>query len=359
MAGVHHALAGVHLALAGVHHAVAGAKTEGRANRRVRIPGQIPPEQGARRLMLTGVSLTCFAGGYLIALVLEGSRLVSPAKPRRFLLIMVMTVAGLAAHTLYLYNLARSQWDSGGGLLTGWYEWCLLGAWLLAAAYLGMAVRRPENNLGVFLLPLVLFLIVTAVTFQKLAPQPFSRSEAVGAWRVIHGAAQLLGTAGVLLGFSAGVMYLLQAYRLKKALPPTPGLRLPSLEWLRRMNHEMLFVSLVCCTAGLLSGVVLNANQQGVVAWTDPVVLSSSVLVGWLIAAVIFERAYRPARQGHKVAYLTLASVVFLVLALVLVLVNKHGAADPGTEPSKPAVGSTIRAERWQALACRLREWRT
>jgi ABC-type uncharacterized transport system permease subunit len=250
---------------------------------------------------------------------------------------MLMTVAGLAAHTIYLFNLARSQSEAGGGLLSGWYEWCLLGAWLLAAAYLGMAVRRPENNLGVFLLPLVLFLIATALAFEELAPQPFTRSEAVGAWRVIHGAAQLLGTAGVLLGFSAGVMYLLQAYRLKKALPPRPGLRLPSLEWLRRMNHEMLFVSLVCCTAGLLSGVVLNANRQGAVAWTDPVVLSSAVLVGWLVVAVVFERAYRPARQGHKVAYLTLASVVFLVLALVLVLVNKHGAATPGSDASPSA----------------------
>ncbi|MEX0585010.1 MAG: hypothetical protein WD176_00095, partial [Pirellulales bacterium] len=63
--------------------------------------------------------------------------------------------------------------------------------------------------------------------------------------------------------------------------------------------------------------------------WTDPVVLSSSVLVGWMVAAWLFNHLYKPAQQGRKVAYLTVASFVFLVIVLVSMLApSKHGSAE-------------------------------
>jgi len=47
----------------------------------------------------------------------------------------------------------------------------------------------------------------------------------------------------------------------------------------------------------------------------------------WLIAAEAFRLIYPAARQGRKVAYLTLASFVFLVIALAsfTLLDNVHG----------------------------------
>ena len=50
----------------------------------------------------------------------------------------------------------------------------------------------------------------------------------------IHGAAILLTAVTMLLGFTAGAMYLVQARRLKHKRPVDGGLRLPSLEWLQR-----------------------------------------------------------------------------------------------------------------------------
>jgi hypothetical protein len=87
---------------------------------------------------------------------------------------------------------------------------------------------------------------------------------------------------------------------------------------------------------GLISGVVLNLihrRQAGGIAWTDPVVLSSGVLFLWLLAVVAFEWVYKPARAGHKVAYLTVASFVFLGLVLYFVLFFAHA-----TQPAN-AVG--------------------
>ncbi len=69
------------------------------------------------------------------------------------------------------------------------------------------------------------------------------------------------------------------------------------------------------------------------VSWTDPVVLSSSVLFLWLAISTLFESLYKPAREGHKVAYITLVSFVFLGLVLFLVLSGSHGIAQPGADP--------------------------
>jgi hypothetical protein len=64
------------------------------------------------------------------------------------------------------------------------------------------------------------------------------------------------------------------------------------------------------------------------VPWTDPVIWSTAVMFGWLLAAAIFSAVYRPARSGRKVAYLTVASFVFLALSLFarLLLPSEHGA---------------------------------
>jgi hypothetical protein len=123
-------------------------------------------------------------------------------------------------------------------------------------------------------------------------------------------------------------MYLIQASRLKRKLPPRPGFRLPSLEWLQRFNRESLIVSTCLLALGLMSGVILNVirpwDDGHRVSWTDPVVLSSGILFAWLTGVTIFEWLYKPARQGKKVAYLTLASFVFLGLALYFVLNGEH-----------------------------------
>jgi ABC-type uncharacterized transport system permease subunit len=204
---------------------------------------------------------------------------------------------------------------------------------------LGLIIRRRENAIGVFLLPLVLGLICVAV-FQDRAPFPARTAHSV--WRLVHGLTLMVGTTAVTLGFATGLMYLLQSYRLKHKLPPSRGFRLPSLEWLQKFNREALFVSTCLLAVGLVSGVTLNliskSGEGGQVSWTDPVVLSSGVLFLWLTAVTIFESLYRPAREGNKVAYLTLASFVFLGLALYFVLLGSHATANATAPPATRSV---------------------
>ena len=277
--------------------------------------------------MLSGITITCFAASYGVSLVLEVSRLFFRTAVR-VPVIYAFAGAGLFAHTSYLITRTRSEIAAGRGIppLSSWYDFCLLAAWMLVVAYLIIGIRRPQNAVGIFFLPLILALIGVAVPLYETAS--FRTQTALGFWRSVHGFALATGTATVTLGFATGLMYLAQSYRLKHKLPPRPGFRLPTLEWLQRFNRESLIFSTCLLALGLLSGVILNSThrtgQGRAIQWTDPVVLSSGVLFAWLILATVFEFFYRPARQGQKVAYLTLANFVFLCLALYFVLFGEH-----------------------------------
>jgi ABC-type uncharacterized transport system permease subunit len=288
--------------------------------------------------MLSGITIVCFTASYAVALAMEVTRLFF-RMPVRFFLILGFAVAGLFAHTVHLYH--RTQTGLATGLpLSSWYDWALLVAWILTAVYLGWAIRRPQSPVGLFMLPVVLALIGLAKSLESA--QTFQRDQALQLWGIAHGVLLLLGVVVVSFGFVAGLMYLVQSYRLKHKLQPSTLLRLPSLEWLQQANQHMLLHSLLLISLGLGAGIVMNFIRtvgKGFVPWTDPVVITSGILVAWLLAATIFELVYKPAQQGRKVAYLTVANFVFLAIVLVMLATGKsqHAPKDPSKPPAVEA----------------------
>ncbi len=262
------------------------------------------------------------------------------------------SVAGLIAQTLYLGYRAVTAVD--GAPLSSEFDWYLIAAWVLVVVYLYLTIYHPRTTFGLYVLPVVLALVGFATRFADRAP--FPRSQAAQVWGMIHGIFLLLGTVAVAVGFAGGLMCLVQAYRLKHKLTPKPGLRLPSLEWLERLNIWAITISVAMLTVGFLSGTVLNLINNRLqierLPWTDPIVWTSGLLLVWLIVAAGFTWLYKPARQGRKVAYLTVASFAFLVLAVVarLVLPSEHAvpkdAARAKAEPTKSAVEPMDRGAR-------------
>lgn len=276
------------------------------------------------------ISITCFAASYLVVLLLEFSRVFFRARFRRILLIG-FAAAGLFAHTVYLFCQSQLELDAQGIWLGSWFGWCLTTAWLLAAAYLWISIRHPESIIGLFVLPIVLALIWIGIGLGN--DQPFTTNSARSIWNMIHGISLLLGTVVVALGFIFGVVYLWQAHRLKRKLPLLKQFRLPSLEWLQQSCERSLVVSAVFLAIGLMSGIAINqvgavgSVTPGPLPWSDPVVWSSGILFAWLLAAMTFNMFYRPARQGRKVAYLVVASFLFLMLELAIVWWAGHATA--------------------------------
>jgi hypothetical protein len=270
---------------------------------------------------LSRISLSCFAFSYLLTLILEISRLFFRVAVRWAIMLLVMAL-GLFAHIVYIGLRIRASLVEQSVPLGDWHTWCVVAALAIAVFYFALSIRRPQNNTGLFLLPLVLALTVTAALIK--GSNIFPDNDA-SLWGMMHGLSLLAGTVTMALGFATGIMYLVQSHRLKKKLTPRRGMRLPSLEWLQRMSSRCLSLSTILLAIGLFSGIFMNIIRQ--LPLDGGVVFSSSILLCWLIAVMVFEYFYKPARQGRKVAYLTVASFVFLALVLVVVILGGHAAA--------------------------------
>lgn len=308
--------------------------------------------------MAEHVHIICFAASYAIALALEISRLFFRSGLRGMLMLGFAAV-GLLAQTIYLIDRYRFTEVP----LSSAFDWYLMAAWGLVLIYLYLTYYHAKAPLGLFILPLVLGLI-GAATF--LADRTsFATNDASRYWGALHGAFLLLGTVAVMLGFVAGLMYLIQAYRLKNKLPPMRGLQLPSLEWLAHVNSRAIAISLLALLIGVVSGSVLNVINHGRnvddVPWTDPVVLSSVVTLAWLLVAATFSLVYRPARQGRKIAYLTLASFIFLVVSLgvSLLLNSHHGRAEKSAGARAGAEHQSSEFSAWRPRDAAAQFWKS
>jgi hypothetical protein len=277
--------------------------------------------------MLAGIHVVCFFTSYLVVLGLEVSRLFF-RMPVRLAAIFGFAATGLFLHTVYLWH----REATGVLPLSSWHDWYLIASWILAAFYLGLLASRPQTNIGLFVLPVVLGL--AAFAWQFPPADVFPRDRALQMWGVAHGIMLLLGTVTVSVGFVAGLMYLVQSWRLKRHVSPRSGLKLPSLEWLQAVNRQSLVYSSAFIALGVIAGIVLNAVEArsrggSALPWSDSIVISSAMLLAWLVTATVFEWLYKPAQQGRKVAYLTVASFVFLAVVLMMLLAGTSKHARP------------------------------
>ena len=278
---------------------------------------------------LSEISITCVFASYFVVLVLELLRLAGRIPGQRLFVITMMSV-GLFTHICYLLLRATTlegveERSREVGLLATWSDWSLLIALGLASAFFVLYLRRPDTIISFFFLPAVMSLLGLAIALADRPP--FSRTEAVEVWRSVHAIAMMEGSTAVLIGFLAGIMYLVQSRRLKQKRAGS-SFRLPTLEFLGRLNRRCLVGSTTAVAIGLIAGVVMNLNRWGSIGWTDRGVLLSTLLLIWLLIATGVEYFYAPASRGRKAVYLTLASGGFLVLAMIGVLTTSHGQTD-------------------------------
>ncbi len=183
------------------------------------------------------VSVFCFLASYIVALGLEGVRLLKQTTINRVVM-MAFALAGLAAHTIYL--VIRSQKSGLPPLLSSSHDWMLVLAWITVLFYVVLTAVDRNLLVGLFLLPLVLILIGSAYF---VSDSPNTLMDAQPQWKMLHASLLVLGIAGVILGIVLSMMYLFQHYRLKNKHTMKPGLKLPNLERLARLNWWSVVLS--------------------------------------------------------------------------------------------------------------------
>lgn len=268
--------------------------------------------------------MSCFLLSYLLVLVFEAARIYLKFPGRNVLLVSAL-VLGLIAHSLFIFNQFSMVTPVGSPpqLLSNWFQWAMLGAWGLALTCLILTIRNPNGSIGLFLIPLVLTLIGLGLLLRG-AP-PFHPETTVNLWRVIHGVGLLVSTMFIALGLAFGSMYLIQSYLLKSRRAMRSRIKLPTLEFLQSMNRLSIFASLSGLAIGLISGIVLNFNREGQIAWFSGGIMFTFALFVWVLVAAIWELASRGALGGRRSAYLAIANFVFMVLVLAVVLYGSHG----------------------------------
>lgn len=257
--------------------------------------------------MLERITIFCFAASYGVALALEALQLLLGQARWRRVLALVMTTAGLFAHTVYvIYH---------GLPLQGGPSTLLFISWVLAIFYLVGALHHPRLAWGVFVLPLVLGLVLVAKLIIASEPSIPATPPELWAWAWVHVALLILGSIGLCVGFVASVMYLVQSWKLKHKSPPGEGLQLLSLERLETMNRRAITLAFPLFTGGLLVGLALLIGQRDF-SWFDPKVLVTGLF--WLVFALLLYLRYGLHLQGRRVAVWTVAAFGIMLLAYVV-----------------------------------------
>ena len=283
------------------------------------------------------LEVLCFAGTYGLALLSELARFVTRSAARWYLTVG-LTALGWVVQTAYLADLGVSQRKVP---VTTVFESLMVLSWIFALIGLYLMVRSPRPMaVGVFVLPLVLALVLVAGRFASRTADWGPLRGMTAFWGSVHGVFLLGGAVSTCVAFAAGLMYLVQANRLKLKRRPRFGFGLPSLEQSERLNRGAITLAFPLLTFGLLIGVLLDLSTRrpgaGVgmtLRWTDPKVVSASLM--WLVFAVLLHARFRPAMRGRSVMLLTILAFAFLVFTWVgvdvLRLPTAHGAAGRGS----------------------------
>jgi hypothetical protein len=308
--------------------------------------------------MSSGISVGWLFAAYVAALLIELSRLAF-RMPYRLAALLGVTVVGLLLHAAYLFGRffpATSPPEAGalpagqdlllvGG--TSWYDWVLLVAWALAAVYAVLLVRKPESQLGLFVLPLLITLVALATGLRSLSPLERA-AEVAWVWRAVHAISLLVGTMLLSLGFAVSWMYLFQAFRLKHRHGWWRRLKLPSLEYLQTLGGLCLRLAALSVAIGVASGIAMNLTRDGQVRWLDGGVTFTAGLLLWLVIASFAQWRLTQRGLGRWTAYLNLASFLVLVVSLLVVIAGSHAGNQPPIAPEASPPASLSGPPRWE-----------
>ncbi len=259
------------------------------------------------------VSMVCIISSYSVSLALETARLLRNAN-WMFPLSLLMTGAGLLAHTIYL--ISRSYQTNLPPLMASSYDWFLVLAWLMVVGFLGVALTYRKTPFGILFLPLILLLVSVSLLFQS-TPQP--EVQDVRLLTMVHTASLVFAFAGVLLAIVLAVMYLLQHYRLRSGNVWLKRFHLPSLEQLSRWNRGAVIIAVPLLTVGVGTGILLGLKHPEKVpqfSLFDPLI--AGYLVSFAIMLGLFIRLLTaPSGTGKHMAWMTIWVCGFLLLSVV------------------------------------------
>jgi cytochrome c-type biogenesis protein CcsB len=218
---------------------------------------------------------------------------------------------GLVLHFIYFIL----RWTESGRIpVTSFFEAINALGMGIILVFLVMELRYRIPALGTFILPLVLVLMAPAavVSGRIEGLNPVLKS----AWLGIHTSLAVLGDAAFAFAFIISVMYLLQERQLKQRHLGTIFHRLPPLDIMDTISYRALSIGWPLYTLGMVTGSLWAESAWGSYWSWDPKETWS--LIVWVVYLVLLHLRTIGWR-GRKMAYLSLAGFVFVLISFFVV----------------------------------------
>jgi len=187
--------------------------------------------------------------------------------------------------------------------------------WLLGSLYLIQEFLLKEREFGLFVTPiLAVFQLVSVLTIDYTKPlAPVLRTVAFE----IHVVSILLAYAGFALGFIAALMYLLLFNEIHGHRFGLFYSRLPSLEFLDKLNIRSIFTGLVFLTIGILIGMFNAGRAWGFVWEWDPKL--TVVFFNWLIYMYFAVSYWIFKWRGQRTAIISVIGFIVVIFSFFIV----------------------------------------
>ena len=219
----------------------------------------------------------------------------------------LLSVAGVALRTLEVH-----RWPLGN-----MYEFAIVGCMLTLLAYVAWSTRRDLRWLGLFVVGPVLLTLGLAITVwytDASELMPSLRS----IWLAIHVTVATLSVALFTIGFSLGILYLVQA-RLEAAEdhPATFMDRLPDARGLERLTYAIHVVAFPLWTFTLIAGAIWARQAWGAYWQWDPKEVWTFVI--WTVYAAYLHARATTGMRRQSAAWIALAGFGCIIINYTVV----------------------------------------
>ena len=219
----------------------------------------------------------------------------------------VFVVAGVVLRALEVH-----RWPLGN-----MYEFAIVGSMFVLLAYCGWSLRRDLRWLGLFVVIPVLLNLGLAITVwytDAAELMPSLRS----VWLAIHVAVATLSVAVFTIGFSLGVMYLVQD-RLESATerPRSFMSRLPDARALERLTYAVHIVAFPLWTFTVIAGAIWARQAWGSYWNWDPKEVWSFVI--WVVYAAYLHARATTGWKRQNAVWIALAGYGCIILNFAVV----------------------------------------
>ncbi|MGD9731114.1 MAG: c-type cytochrome biogenesis protein CcsB [Desulfamplus sp.] len=228
-------------------------------------------------------------------------------------------VAGFTGNTIGIILRWIESYKIGYGHapFSNMYESLVFFSWTVAALYIFVEIKYRERIIGVFATPLIFL----AIAYASLSPSisdkitpliPALKSN----WLIAHVITCFLGYAGFAVAFGFSIMYLIKPVEYSSASQTSSGsngrqnqvntlfAKLPSLDVMDELIHQMVMFGFLFLTIGIITGSVWANSAWGTYWSWDPKETWS--LITWFVYAILLHLRMMRGWHGKRIAWVSI-----------------------------------------------------